>query len=188
MKHRAPSQSQHITCRTEYSLIVCQMTKWQRGVCMHVSVRRLGCGINETWWVVLGGHREPRRPLISALCCLPQVIPGRAKPKEVERKGGKDKDYQEWAREKERGETREREKDGRGGRKLAMNICYLSVPSPTGSENPRIRCTAAAVATPALSNTNTMALLSQTKLERWIWKETGSPQSQHCQGRAAWPG
>lgn len=84
---------------------------------------------------------------------------------------------------------REREKDGRGGRKLAMNICCLSVPSPTGSGNPRIRCAAAAaVTTPALSNTNTMALLSQTKLERWIWKETGSPQSQHCQGRAAWLG
>lgn len=63
-------------------------------------------------------------------------------------------------------ETRETDKYGRGGRKLAMNICCLPVPSPTGSGNPRIRCTAAAVTTPALSNTNTMALLSQTKLER----------------------
>lgn len=70
----------------------------------------------------------------------------------------------EKVREREREETRE--KDWRGGRELAMNICYLSVPSPTGSGNPHIRCTAAAVATPALSNTNTMALLSQTKLER----------------------
>lgn len=74
----------------------------------------------------------------------------------------------ELVREEERGyeRKRERERNGRGGRKLAMNICCLSVPSPTGSGNPRIHCTAAAVATPALSNTNTMALLSQTKLER----------------------
>lgn len=85
------------------------------------------------------------------------------------------------AREKKTRETR----DWRGGRKLATNICCLSVPSLAGSGNPHIRCTAAAVSTQALSNTYTMALLSQTKLERWLWKETGSPQSQRCQDRVA---
>lgn len=87
----------------------------------------------------------------------------------------------ELAREKKTRETR----DWRGGRKLATNICCRSVPSLAGSGNPHIRCTAAAVSTQALSNTYTMALLSQTKLERWLWKETGSPQSQHCQDRVA---
>ena len=97
----------------------------------------------------------------------------------MERKRSEGGRYQEGAREKERkrGGRQEREKDGRGGRKLAMNICYLFVPSPTGSGNPRIRCTAAAVATPALSNTNTMALLSQTKLEMNLERDGVSPVS-----------
>lgn len=87
-----------------------------------------------------GVHHDPQCPLISALCC--------AIAEEIER-------------ERNTRETR----DWRGGRKLAMYICCLSVPSPTGSGNPHIRCTAAAVSSQALSNTYTMALLSQTKLE-----------------------
>lgn len=87
------------------------------------------------------------KTLISLLCGPPQV--------------------QLWVLNKDRemgvskGLSRQRG-GGRGGRKLAMNICCLLVPSPTGSGSPRIRCTAAA--TKVSSNTNITALLSQTKL------------------------
>lgn len=70
-------------------------------------------------------------------------------------------------KDREKGVTKglsRQKRGGRGGRKLAMNICCLSVPSPTGSGSPRIRCTAAA--TKVSSNTNITALLSQTKLWR----------------------
>lgn len=36
-----------------------------------------------------GGHWDPQHPLISVLCSLPQVLPGCAKPKDVERKRGR---------------------------------------------------------------------------------------------------
>lgn len=119
-----------------------------------VSVGGRGYDSSETLWAVLVGSWAPVRPF--DLCTmLPPT--GDTRTLEAKRSGNK-----------REGGVRQREKNGRGGRKPAMNICCLSVPSPTGSGNPRIRCTAAAaaVATPALSNTNTMALLSQTKLER----------------------
>lgn len=166
----------------------------KRRVCVHLFFRRWGNGIHEisTSGLSLGdtGIQSPLWSLCYAAYhrCYRHTQStnmwkekrGRKRIRVIKRELGREK------KEKDSGERAdEREKDGRGGRKLVMNICCLSVPSPTGSGSPRIRCTAAAVATPTLSNTNTMALLSQTKLWRWIWKEPGSPQSQHCQVRAA---
>jgi len=59
----------NVTCCTKYSLITCQMIKRQRRECVRVSVRRKSCSVCETWWVILGGHWNPKCPLISVLRC-----------------------------------------------------------------------------------------------------------------------
>lgn len=72
----------------------------------------------------LGGYWDPQHPLISVLCSLPQVLPGCAKPKDVERKqGGKEEKMRvitrEQVREKrERHTQREREREETRERKM----------------------------------------------------------------------
>lgn len=144
---------------------------------MRVFVRTWRCGISEIWWAVLRGTLGSPAPF--DLCsmqsttgvtrmCKAQRCGKKTGAKEekmrVYHEGASETEERETHREREGERGDKREKDGRGGTKLAMDICCLSVPSPTGSGSPRTRCTAAAVATLALSNTNTIALLSQTKL------------------------
>lgn len=128
-------------------------------------------------WYLLGTLGSPAT-LISALSrqSVSWIVQRWERAPDIWKK--KNRGLRLWGGVCDRGGRSQRKKDGGGRRKLARNICCRSVPSPTGWGGPRIRCAAAAVATPACSNTNTIALLSQAKLWRWIWKYTGSPWCQ----------
>lgn len=76
--------------------------------------------------------------------------------------------------------VRERERK-RGSQAREHMLVLRAKPHRPGRATHTVRCTAAAFATSSLSNIKTVALLSRTNLEGYIWKESRSSLEKRCQ-------